>query len=112
MEDTSGDQYIYSEWQGLMSQVFALSEEVGGSTATAVKAAMDAHGIVLSGVNSSPGPLTLQELQSDISNHQVKWKDSHNGLPSHGGGQASQQRLNKQACHTVYLYCIDSLLYN
>ena len=101
MEDKFGDRYIYTEWQGLMSQVFALSEEDDGGAAAAVKAAMDAHGIVLPGVSSSPGPLMPQAPQPDVSNHLVKWKASHDGHPAHGGGQASEQRANKRAHHTV-----------
>ena len=66
MEDTFGDRYIYTEWQGLMSQVFALSEEDDSGVAAAVKAAMDAHGIVLPGVSSSPGPSTPQAPQPDV----------------------------------------------
>ena len=69
MEDTFGDQYIYTEWQGLMLQVFALSEEDDGGAAAAVKAAMDACGIVLPGVSSSPRPSTPQASQPDASNH-------------------------------------------
>ena len=65
MEDTFGDQYIYSECQDLMSQVFVLSEEDGSKVATAVKGAMGAHRIVLSGINSSPRPSVPQALQSD-----------------------------------------------
>ena len=103
MEDTFGDQYIYTEWQGLMLQVFTLSEEDDGGAATAVKAAMDAHGIVLPSVSSSPRPSTSQAPQPDVSNRQVKWKASRNGHPTRGGGQASWRRPNKRARHTVCL---------
>jgi hypothetical protein len=72
MEDTFGDRYIYSEWQDLMLQVFALSEEDNAGAAAAVKAAMVARGIVLSGIHSSPGPSTPQALLSDASNRRVK----------------------------------------
>ena len=89
MEDKFGDQYMYSEWQDLMSQVFVLSEEDGRSAAAAVKAAMDACRIVHSGVNLSPEPAMPQALQSDASNRRVKRKASRDGCSARGGGQAS-----------------------
>ena len=95
MEDKFGNRYMYSEWQDLISQVFVLLEEDGHSAAAAVKAAMDAHGIVHSGVNSSPEPATLQALQSDAPNRRVKRKASRDGRSTRGGGQALRQRPNK-----------------
>ena len=103
MEDTFGDRYIYTEWQGLMSQVFALLEEDDGGAAAAVKATMDACGIVLPGVSSSPRPSMPQAPQPDVSNHRVKRKASCDGRPAHGGGQASWRRPDKRARRTVCL---------
>ena len=93
------------EWQGLMSQVFALSEEDDGRAAAAVKAAMDARRIVLPGVSSSPGPSTPQAPQPDVSNRRVKRKAFHDGRPARGGGQASRRRPDKRVHHTVCLLC-------
>ena len=53
-----GDWYIYVEWGDIMSRVFTLLEEDDGRVVAAVEAAMNACGIILSGVNPSPGPLT------------------------------------------------------
>ena len=86
-----------------MSQVFALSEEDDGGAAAAVKAAMDACGIVLPSVSSSPGPSTPQAPQPDASNRRVKQKASRDGRPARGGGQASRQRPNKRARRIVCL---------
>ena len=103
MEDTFGDRYIYMEWQGLMSQVFALSEEDDSGAAAAVKAAMDARRIVLPSVSSSPRPSTPQAPQPDASNCRVKRKASHDGRPARGGGQALQRRPDKRARRMVCL---------
>lgn len=73
IEDMFGNHYIYSEWQDFMSQVFALSKKDDGRAATAAKAAMDACGIVLSGVNLPPGPSVPQAIDVPHPNptHQI-----------------------------------------
>lgn len=101
-----GERYIYAEWQEIMSRVFALSEENDGGAATAVKAAMDARGIVLPGINLSPGPSTSQAMdvahpQSDGSNAGVKRKASRDARPARGGNQPSLRRPSKRARRTV-----------
>jgi hypothetical protein len=101
-----GDQYIYAEWQDIMLHVFTLSEENDGRVATAVKATMDARGIILSGVNPSPELSTSQVIdvvnpQSDSLNRCVKRNAPCDGGLACGSGHTSLQRPSKRARHAV-----------
>ena len=101
-----GDRYIYVEWGDIMLRVFTLLEEDDGRAVAAIEAAMNACGIILSGVNPSPGPSTSQAIdvadpQSDSLNHQVKRKAPRDGGLARGSGHASLQRPSKRAHHIV-----------
>ena len=109
-----GDRYIYAEWGDIMLRVFTLLEEDDGRAVAAVKAAMNARGIILLGVNPSPGPSTSQAIdvadpEPDSLNHQIKRKAPRNGGLAHGGGHVSFQRPSKRArravCDIAFILC-------